>query len=466
MPAMNVSMVMAALWFFCAASPAAAQTIPSRLPIRLDADAARFYGSDSATYVEVYYGVSEADLTYRAEPSGFRGGLEMSLTIADSARAVASREWSLPRVLRDTSELRTPKNILSFESLALPDGRYRITLTARDSVDPSRVDSVVIPLPVKSFAPGREALSDIELCSRISPSDNKSSPFYRNTLEVIPNPSRLYGEGLPVIHFYAEVYNLNVTAGPDLLLRASILDAYGKEISFQAKPKPRTNASSAEYGSMNVESLPGGSYLFRVALIDTAAVPPATLATSEKKFFVYNPKIVDAAGPDRAALHDRVFSFMTEAEADDEIRKVRYLTTEPERKQIDQLSDLNGKRNFLKTFWAGRTGDDAAGTGRVREEYLARVREADQKYSERNREGWLSDRGRVSILYGPPDDVDRHPSTAESHPYEIWDYHGIQGGVQFVFVDKLGFGSYRLVHSTHTNELRNENWYQEEAVIR
>jgi hypothetical protein len=30
----------------------------------------------------------------------------------------------------------------------------------------------------------------------------------------------------------------------------------------------------------------------------------------------------------------------------------------------------------------------------------------------------------------------------------------------------MGFGAYRLVHSTHLNELRNENWYDEEASIR
>jgi len=64
----------------------------------------------------------------------------------------------------------------------------------------------------------------------------------------------------------------------------------------------------------------------------------------------------------------------------------------------------------------------------------------------------------VFIVYGPPDEYDRHPSEVDSKPYEVWYYHGIQGGVEFVFVDRTGFQEYILVHSTHRNELRDDAW--------
>jgi GWxTD domain-containing protein len=438
------------------------QSIRGGSPFRLDADAARFAGSDSLGYVEVYYGVSEGSLTYGKDPAGYRGAVLMRISVADSTRTIASRDWVLPRLLADTSALRNPKNILSFESLALRDGQYRVTLSARDSLDPTRADSAVIPVRITPLA-GRTALSDIELCSRVTPSADRSSPFYKNTVEVIPNPARLFGEGLPVVHFYVEVYNLDRDPGPPALLRASIRDARGTEMVFQGKPKPRTSSSSVEFGSMNVASLPGGSYVFRVSLEDTSSAPAKTLAASEKKFFVYNPATSPAPGPGAASAYDRVFSFMTADEADDEIRKVRYLSTEPERRQVEQLADLEAKRSFLKTFWTGRSG---AGVADPRDAYLAKVRDADAKYREQSRPGWLTDRGRVSIIYGPPDNVERYPSAPESRPYEVWQYESIQGGVVFVFVDKLGFGTYRLVHSTHMKELRNDDWFRQEAEIR
>jgi hypothetical protein len=74
------------------------------------------------------------------------------------------------------------------------------------------------------------------------------------------------------------------------------------------------------------------------------------------------------------------------------------------------------------------------------------------------REGYRSDRGRVYIVYGAPDDVERHPNEVDSKPYEIWSFHNIQGGVIFVFVQRNQGGDYDLVHSTHRNELHDENW--------
>jgi hypothetical protein len=74
------------------------------------------------------------------------------------------------------------------------------------------------------------------------------------------------------------------------------------------------------------------------------------------------------------------------------------------------------------------------------------------------REGYRSDRGRVHIMYGVPDDVERHPNETDMRPYEVWSYHAIQGGVVFVFVQRSTGGDYELLHSTHRNELHNENW--------
>ena len=41
---------------------------------------------------------------------------------------------------------------------------------------------------------------------------------------------------------------------------------------------------------------------------------------------------------------------------------------------------------------------------------------------------------------------------------EIWHYYAIENGVDFVFVDRTGFGEYQLVHSTKRGELRDDDW--------
>lgn len=83
---------------------------------------------------------------------------------------------------------------------------------------------------------------------------------------------------------------------------------------------------------------------------------------------------------------------------------------------------------------------------------------ATERYSNYTRKGWRTDRGRVFILYGKPDEVERHPSEGVIKPYEIWYYYQIENGVQFVFVDKNGFSDYELVHSTKRGEFTDEGW--------
>jgi len=72
--------------------------------------------------------------------------------------------------------------------------------------------------------------------------------------------------------------------------------------------------------------------------------------------------------------------------------------------------------------------------------------------------GWKSDRGRVYIMYGAPDDIERNVNAMDTYPYEIWRYNQYEGGVLFVFLDKNNSGMYQLVHSTKEGELSDPNW--------
>ena len=80
------------------------------------------------------------------------------------------------------------------------------------------------------------------------------------------------------------------------------------------------------------------------------------------------------------------------------------------------------------------------------------------------KEGWKTDRGRVYLIYGGPDEIERFPNEIETRPYEIWHYESVEGGVIFVFADITGFGSYQLVHSTKRGELRDDSWVRRITV--
>lgn len=83
---------------------------------------------------------------------------------------------------------------------------------------------------------------------------------------------------------------------------------------------------------------------------------------------------------------------------------------------------------------------------------------ANTRYSTTFKQGWRTDRGRVLLLYGRPDEIERNPSSIDTKPYETWFYYSLDGGVKFIFGDVSGFGEYELMHSTHRNEIQDPNW--------
>jgi len=106
-------------------------------------------------------------------------------------------------------------------------------------------------------------------------------------------------------------------------------------------------------------------------------------------------------------------------------------------------------------FWQIRDPEPSTSINEAREKYYERVDYANKKFRAFTKAGWLTDRGRVYILYGPPSDIERHPSEPNLYPYEIWEFDHLQSGVIFVFADFEGYKNYRLLHSTLDGETKD-----------
>jgi GWxTD domain-containing protein len=436
------------------------ENLAGRGAFKLEFDAARFFGDEKQGYLEIYYGVPQSILSYVKSGDQYIGAVAMRFQVHSDTGLVSSKDWKIQHAIADSTEMTNGKVLLGVDAVGLPFGEYTISLTAFDINDASRKDSIAAPIAIRETVRDRESLSDIELCSSIQQSTNKESNFFKNTLEVIPNASRLYGSGLPILYYYAEAYNLlQPGADSSFTVHASVIDALGKEASVSKKTKRRLYDSSVEVGTINVSGFKGGSYTLRVSVEGSAG---NVLATSAKRFFVYKPGEI-AEHADVPAISDvstSEYAVMKDAEIEQEFEYVRYIITDAERRQFQRLTDLKAKQSFLYEFWKRRDPDPSTSRNEAKEDYMQRVNYTIQSLSTNFRKGWRTDRGRVYIVYGPPDEIERSPNSSESNPYEIWSYHALQGGVVFAFVDRNGLGDYTLVHSTHRNELRDDNWFQ------
>ena len=126
---------------------------------------------------------------------------------------------------------------------------------------------------------------------------------------------------------------------------------------------------------------------------------------------------------------------------------VAYIITDEERTAYKRLQTNEEREHFIEQFWLRR--DPTPGTPRneFKEEHYRRIAYANEHYASRI-PGWKTDRGRIYIIYGPPDEINAHRTSGTVDPSsEQWRYRFIEGvgtNVIIEFVDSTGTGEYRM----------------------
>jgi len=116
---------------------------------------------------------------------------------------------------------------------------------------------------------------------------------------------------------------------------------------------------------------------------------------------------------------------------------VAYIITADEQRAFVKLRTDEEREQFIEAFWRRRDTNPDTEQNEYRDEYYERIAYANQNFAFASVQGWRTDRGRIHILYGAPDEI-RKTATGE-----VWKYRFIRGqggGVEFEFVDVSGTG--------------------------
>lgn len=114
-------------------------------------------------------------------------------------------------------------------------------------------------------------------------------------------------------------------------------------------------------------------------------------------------------------------------------------------KKLNQMKDAKPeeKKKLFMEYWKSRDPSPETQQNELMNEYYRRINYANENFGSSLKEGWRTDMGMIYVLFGSPNDIERHPFDIGSKPYQIWYYFEINR--QFVFVDDTGFGDYRLI---------------------
>lgn len=429
-----------------------------------DFDYARFNYDTTAVFLEIYYTLNSANMQAVQTDQGLliEAIVHIEMKNFGSGAYFIKKDWKIQNLINPDEPDSIRKTLTGVFGFIVPGGKYALQVVARDSQNPNMTKTINETILLQPYRHDKFCISEIELASYIKKENaDPKSLFYKNTLEVIPNPVMFYSHKSPVLFFYTELYNLKLeNEKTNFTLQRLLYNSSGTPVYRNTKNIKQSKDAVVEVGVINLLKYPTDSYNLVLSLID----PVTNQAfVSSKRFYLYNPGIVDSTSKsvkvDGGVLGSE-FGIYSSEECDKMFLQVQYIAAKQEIEQYKKLSSLDAKREFLYNFWKVRDTNPATTRNEFKEDYMRRVAIAEEKFSSLKKEGYLTDRGRVILLYGEPDQKDYYPSEPDLKPYEIWFYNQIQGGVSFIFGDVTGFGNYQLLHSTKREEIKDENWKQ------
>jgi GWxTD domain-containing protein len=412
-------------------------------------------GSDK-TYVEIYYNLLRNNLKYFPDSTGYSAIMDFKLVLRDSTgNPLDSLSWKAGSKIESLSVLDDSDYLISdvFGDLFDP-GSYNIDLVVENG-ESRGFNSFKMNIP--AFSDTVLAVSSVEWAYKIS--QDSTGKLLKNGFRVLPNASGRFEQEDNIIYLYAEVYNLDDSpgAGDDYSVAMEIYDNQGemyKTIEPNLYKKP--GKSSVVVTGFSIATFDGGMYNMKLKVTDGARG-----ADVSKTF-----SVIPSADKIKMRMMQSVLSSYpgaNEIQSEEEAKRFRndiaYIATSDELRLYDSLN-LRGKVNFQREFWEARDYDPSTPLNEFKLEHYRRIKYAEERYSRHGGmiPGWKTDQGRVYIIYGEPTDIERNQSSIETRSWEKWWYHGMEGGVFFIFVDYEDTDSYELIHSNKQNEIRDNNW--------
>lgn len=356
----------------------------------------------------------------------------------------------------------TKPDFADIQNVRVPQGEYFLYFYMRDVNGDTNhltyIDHIVLDFPEDKIS-----TSKISLYKSISAPESPGL-FVKYGYYLPPMYSSFVPESQYTLPFALEVYNTERILGKSKL-KAKCYIEYAEshlvenpnnviDMTFDTKDVVLV------FNEFNVFSLPSGNYFAVVQLLDSND----SLLLVDKVFFQKSNPSVQLNLDEYTNMN--VKGTFVEADTDrkvlmDMVKCLYPISSYAERQFYEnRLKEVSTEKmqQFFYTFWMKRnpTNPEQAWLN-----YKKRVDEVEKLYGSKQVRGYLTDRGRVRLQYGAPDDIKAQASDPVTLPYEIWHYHYLNGlsNIKFVFYDPVLTGNdYELLHSNMVGEHQNPSW--------
>jgi len=306
--------------------------------------------------------------------------------------------------------------------------------------------------------------SDFEFIQSANKTDEKTN-FVKNNLLILPYLSNYFPPELNKIATYFEVYNTNIILGNDekFMLTVEIED-YKTEQKIEGFFKVKKHSTGKVVPVicyLPIEKLPSGDYNMVISLIDKNNIT----FQSEKIYFQRRGNIekTNTISLESIDIDKSLTNTIVKDSIAYYLNSLLPIAARYDSKSILALlksGDTLQMQRYFHSFWAQTNSMDPFEAWL---KYKIQVQKCEKQYSSWIKHGFETDRGRVFLQYGAPNQLVDEKYNENERPYQIWHYYriGQRSNVRFVFYNADGVSNdYILLHSEMPGEKQNFQWQE------
>jgi GWxTD domain-containing protein len=419
-------------------------------------DTKQFYAPGIGNYLEVYMQFVSYSVLYKNEGNGLRSKVLISVEIADTTQTVFS----------DRYVLESPEAIDSIQDdfyevlrIQLNPGKYTMKLNLLDVNKEGSEISGNLPITIEDFSKNTK-ISDIIVAEFAYPSDEQTN-FDKSGYHIIPMLSSFYATDSKNLPIYLELYGTEGIMDSIFLLSyrmintkdATEMQGFSKTFSYKKGPVIPV------FESINIEDLSTGNYQLEVRVSRSSneilAVQTYDFERSNENNSMFTMENLQLDPAFQASIPtDSVLYFLESLIPISKPAEIKNIIETLKSKNVENA------RKHLQGYWVITSPTNSYESWL---KYKAQVVFVQDIYGNNFQEGFETDRGRVYLKYGAPNQVNARESSPSEYPYEIWTYNkiGIYSNKRFIFYNPdLVNNAYRLLHSDMLGELKNPAWPQ------
>lgn len=351
-------------------------------------------------------------LTFRRDGDGFLAEYRVEIVVRGTSTVQSVRNERI-RVATFRETQRTDESVIFQDIIAVTPGSYALSVVVRDRNGPN-AGRVEQRIAVPALNPPSMSLP-VAIYEATARTSLAAAPV------IVVNPRQSAQYGSDTLHFYFESYGF----------------AAGRRLVAAAVNGERRDEWRDTLVVTGTDSVASHVFL----------IPPGALTIGRYELQLRRGDSVLASSPIVVTFSDQYAI----ANVEDIVSLLRYFPAVDSLRGILRLPPAERGAAWRK-FWRESDASPSTPENEAIDEYLIRVRIANERFRDEGTAGWLTDRGEVYIRLGEPDAiVDSRPDQTRGRVI-VWNYQ--EHRLQLYFVDDAGFGNFRLSPASRAELLR------------